>query len=199
MNAEKQLSFLQDENNTTRQRYAITLYSDTLILSAIIIVLIMALLFSLGVERGRHIALLQQTTQQRAQTDKVLRVSESASSNNPVQPLNAPASSETQEGNIEALLAEANTQQHLTVLTASQKAENQFNAQETCAIQLASFMQEPIAQKEAKRLEEKGYRVSVLKKGKYIVVFVNFKDTNEAQKNIATLKKKYKDCFIRRL
>lgn len=71
---------------------------------------------------------------------------------------------------------------------------------ENFTIQVASYQARSLAQEEASRLNSKGMASSVLSKGKYLVVCVgNFSDRNSAQVLLAQLKKRYRDCFIRRL
>jgi cell division septation protein DedD len=67
-------------------------------------------------------------------------------------------------------------------------------------IQVASFMKKASAQKEIDTLQKKGLVVSILSKGKYLIVCVgNFMEKDEAKNLLSKLKKRYQDCFIRRL
>ncbi len=67
-------------------------------------------------------------------------------------------------------------------------------------IQVASFTKEASAQKEISTLKKKGLVASILSKGKYLVVCVgNFMEKHEANTLLSELKKRYQDCFIRRL
>ena len=67
-------------------------------------------------------------------------------------------------------------------------------------IQVASFIKEASAQKEIGTLKKKGLVASILFKGKYLVVCVgNFMKKDEARSLLSELKKRYQDCFIRRL
>ena len=67
-------------------------------------------------------------------------------------------------------------------------------------IQVASFRKENTAYLEAKILKEKGYPVSVTRKGEYAVVYVgNFENEIEANNNFNSLRKRYKDCILREL
>jgi len=67
-------------------------------------------------------------------------------------------------------------------------------------IQVATYRNKTLAQKEKKLLEKKGYPVILSQKGKYMVIFVGkFSTKEEAQKKLKYLKSRYKDCFIRRL
>jgi len=67
-------------------------------------------------------------------------------------------------------------------------------------IQVVTYRNKTLAQKEKKLLEKKGYPVILSQKGNYMVIFVGkFSTKEEAQKKLKYLKSRYKDCFIRRL
>ena len=67
-------------------------------------------------------------------------------------------------------------------------------------IQVASFKKRTMAQKEAMQLQDKGYDIMVVPKGQYSIVCVGkFPVKEEAKVVSQELKKKYKDCLIRRL
>lgn len=67
-------------------------------------------------------------------------------------------------------------------------------------IQLASFQTKKYAQKEAELLRKKGYSPLILPKGSYIVLCVgNFSKKEAAQSLLSELKKYYQSCYVRRL
>lgn len=67
-------------------------------------------------------------------------------------------------------------------------------------IQLASYKTKAHAEQEAERLRKKGISPLVLSKGAYTVLCVgNFPDEKSAKSLLPELKKRYQDCFIRRL
>jgi len=67
-------------------------------------------------------------------------------------------------------------------------------------IQVASYLKENTAKVEKGHLEQAGFSAELLKKGKYVVVYVGgFTDEQEAKKAQMLLRKKYNDCLIRRL
>jgi hypothetical protein len=68
------------------------------------------------------------------------------------------------------------------------------------AVQLASYQAKTFAQKEAEALKKRGFTPLILSKGKYTVLYVGtFSKKEEAQSALSQLKKRYDDCFIRRL
>lgn len=67
-------------------------------------------------------------------------------------------------------------------------------------IQLASYQNKALAQKEAEALKKKGFSPLVSSKGGYTVLCLgNFPDKKKALSLLSELKKRYRDCFIRRL
>ncbi|MBM3246815.1 MAG: SPOR domain-containing protein [Candidatus Omnitrophica bacterium] len=74
------------------------------------------------------------------------------------------------------------------------------SSQNAYTIQLASYQSKAAAQKEAEGLKRKGLAAVILPKGKYTVVCVgSFNDKERARPLLTELKKRYQDCFIRRL
>lgn len=67
-------------------------------------------------------------------------------------------------------------------------------------IQLASYKTKSFAEKEAESLKKKGFSPLILSKGNYSVLCVgSFPNKEVAQSLLSGLKKRYKDCYIRRL
>lgn len=69
------------------------------------------------------------------------------------------------------------------------------------AIQLASYKTRSYAQREAEALKKRGLTPSILSKGSYVVLYVgNFSDKQTAQSALSKLRKRYSDCrIVRRL
>jgi cell division protein FtsN len=67
-------------------------------------------------------------------------------------------------------------------------------------IQLASYKTRTLAQKEAESLKKKGLSPLVLSKGGYTVLYVgNFANREKALSLLDELKKRFRDCYVRRL
>jgi septal ring-binding cell division protein DamX len=65
-------------------------------------------------------------------------------------------------------------------------------------VQIASYSKRSAAQSIAERLEKKGYKTNITRRGSfYILTAGDFKSKDEARKAIAALKSSYRDCFIR--
>lgn len=67
-------------------------------------------------------------------------------------------------------------------------------------IQVATYKYKTSAEREAEALEREGFSPLVISTGKHIVLCVGkFSDKETAQQLQSKLKKRYQDCFIRRL
>lgn len=67
-------------------------------------------------------------------------------------------------------------------------------------IQLASYTQKAMAQQEISVLKKKGFSPFLLTKGSYTVLYVgSIQNKDKAQSLLTELKKRFKDCYIRRL
>ncbi len=176
----------KEKDGKDNQRHKVVLPLDILILLGVIIVILLTFTFSLGVERGKRVAF-------------------SAAKLN----LSSETETDTAQGEV---VEETATKEEVTQIKEedklSEKAavdpvpENNEAAEEKGRynIQVASFLKESTALKEADTLENMGYPVSVAKKGKYAVVYVgSFKSKEEAKSKLKSLKEKYKDCLLRRL
>lgn len=127
--------------------------------------------FSLGVERGKKLAMLTMNNQMTAAV-KTKQVTKQAA---------APAVTE---------------QQKQEEKEKPQPKDPELNY----TIQLASYQTKTAARKEAQALEKKGFSPLVLAKGKYAVLCVGrFANENKARIMLSELKKRYKDCLLRRL
>lgn len=67
-------------------------------------------------------------------------------------------------------------------------------------IQVATYQTKTYARQEANNLKKKGFLAVVIPKGVHTILCVgNFTDKGAARALLAQLKKRYRDCFIRRL
>jgi hypothetical protein len=85
-------------------------------------------------------------------------------------------------------------------LTQAPPAPPKETPKESYVIQLASYKTKILAQKEAEVLRKKGFSPLVLSKGSYSVLYVgNFANREKAKLLLGELKKRFKDCYVRRL
>jgi cell division protein FtsN len=161
-------------------KYLAILTQGKVILSLISLTIVITIIFSLGVERGKRIALRDLETKEKTEA-RVKIPSESPDIGRLPQ--------------TESVI-EPEVQEPLDLDAQDAKDEEK----ERFRIQVASFHKENTAHKEARRLEENGYPVLVLQKGKFMVVYVGtFETKSEAENNFQSLKQRYKDCILRRL
>lgn len=169
----KQLNFFAFDQGQRdiKKRNTIVVPLDTFLLLGIVVVLLFILSFSLGVERGRKIA------------ERYL--------------------AEKNKGSLEFVDENQNQQEEPVAVVkdnTEQVVEKEEKKESEYIIQLVTYLKEKIAIEEVEKLKKEGYPVYVSKKGEYTVILLGgFKNQEEAQKNMQILRKKYKDCFIRRL
>ncbi len=154
-----------------KRRHVLVVPLDVVILVNIVAVFSIAVAFSLGVEKGKKIAL-----QHNKKSNITLPVAES-----------------NENATMEKAVV---TKEIPTRLTEKLKAKKE----EEYIIQVASYLKEDIAHKEKEYLKKEGFSAQLSKKGKYIVLFVGkFLSKKEAERIKTLLKKRYGDCFIRRM
>ena len=159
-------------------KYLAIFTQGKLILSLISVTIIVTIVFSLGVEQGKRIALRNLDPKEKAEEVVELPPESPDTSSLSLGDYLIPITPEAQED--------------------SQDAKDE--EKELFRIQVASFHKENTAHQEARRLEQNGYPVLVLQKGKFMVVYVGtFETKSEAEDNFQALKQRYKDCILRRL
>lgn len=181
-----------DEGKTDlKKRNKVIIPLDTLVLLMVVVVLLLTLVFSLGVERGRRIVANTNNAGDEAGTADTGNFTAMAADRNLAA---APAEvKEEKSASVEQKIIEEKPP-----AAASQRLNQQQDKR--YIIQVATYVKEAIALAEAEQLKKQGYAVSVSKKGNFIVLFIGeFTDREQAQKNMQVLRNKYKDCFIRRL
>jgi len=167
---------LSKKANDERQKKKVIIPVDTLILISGVIVILCALSFSLGVNKGKKIHLANLNKK------KMEKIEELGSEK-------------------KTKLASLKTVQE-EVLQPKSDARNTELMKKTSEyrIQVASFLKEKSANQEAEKLKQKGYPALISKIGKYMVVYVgNFENEEIAKNNMQILRKTYKDCMLRRL
>lgn len=132
--------------------------------------------FSLGVERGKRLSLLNNNPR----FDAALEIRPAATKPDPKQTTQQQQSYPLRPGNNAATTVK------------------EYNLIYT--IQLASYKTKESAQKEAQVLKKRGLLPLVLYKGDYAVLCVgNFSNREAARSPLSQLRKHYQDCYVRRL
>jgi len=148
---------------------AIWAYEKT-ILIIIGLVITSIISFSLGVEKGKKVSILRNNFQV----------------NRDLSP--------------KSMMAPENQAQSLPTKKEEVIKEIPLLEKQNYVIQLASYKARSSAQREMELLKKKGLSASVLPKGSYIVLYVGkFSNRENAQNVLPELKKRYRDCYIRRL
>ena len=173
---------LSKNAKNTHVQPAFTFSLDKMILLGVITIILLTISFSLGVEKGKKVTLASYT--------KI------AESNITEEKLIIGKEDTQQEDRPEEIITETETIENKI----EADIENTIKNATGYRIQVASFRKENSAKEEAEILKTEGYTVTIAKKGNYIVVYVgNFNDEKEAKRKLQTLKKRYKDCILRRL
>ncbi|HEC69375.1 MAG TPA: SPOR domain-containing protein [Candidatus Omnitrophica bacterium] len=166
-----QLSLFQEPK---KERKRITFSVDKLYIFSILLVLSLVISFSLGVERGKAIRLK-----------------------------NSPVKEDKNVGIIkkDIKIHKPQLPQENKSLKIKEAPKEDIKEKEIFySIQLATYTKKEIAEAEAKKLKRKGLNPLLLKKGKYLVLCVGkFRTKEEAKNLLANLKKRYTDCFLRKL
>lgn len=144
--------------------FTFTLSYENAIISIIVLISLMIISFSLGMERGKRI----------------------------INPHTSPS-----DGNTVVRVKEQNFNKNTPHAPSSIEEEKKTL---NYAIQVATFKQEALAQKELSRLKKLNYNSFSKVKGKFHLVFVGNYPTKElAKQDLGRLRKIYKDCFIKKV
>jgi len=181
---EKQLKLFYDRHNkveeTSRRRHMLTIPIDTSILMGIIMLFVIIMSFSLGVRQGRKIS---------AASTKI-KIARYETNNTDINKVITGAIISDNHSNTEK---EDSGNQNKNRNTTNENNKEYI-------IQLASYLKENLAKKEKQYLKDEGFSAEISKKGEYIVLYVGkFNTKKDAEKIKTSLKKRYSDCFIRRL
>jgi cell division septation protein DedD len=157
-----------------------------------VIVLLLIIAFSLGVEKGRRSSYLN------ADNNKNLSKEISTTESNPQ---NLTSEGKNEEKKIEEKVSNMEIREKREETSMKDtEGKKMGSVKQGYVIQVASYSKEGSAQEEAKKIQNKGFPAFISKKNNFVAVFVGaFKTKEEAEKNMGLLKKIYKDCILRRL
>jgi len=177
------LTGLQDANPPENKQYEVRLRLDALILSSVVMILLLALSFSLGVERGKRSLVSPSNRHAATATTPAPSISTKETLVSPQQTILAATKQYSYHEPEEAVTE--------TVLKSPSQGYR---------IQVASFRKEDSARKETQWLRQKGYKAYHNRSGNYIVIYVGeYKDITTAKAALQLLRKKYKDCILKKL
>ena len=175
----------------------LTLSIENVIVLSVVLIMSLVLFFSLGVEQGKKWTLRHLSPEEAVQA--ALPVKVSVDDGIIVLPTKEPKDSLKEKAKKVPLVAE--TQQVvLNVPVEVSEPASVPIASGMYTVQVASFKQEGMAQKEATKIKDLGHETFVLAKGDYFIVCVGkFAGKAEANKTANRLKNKYGDYLVRRL
>jgi len=151
---------------------------EKVILLAICFIVASVISFSFGVERGKSLVFLKSESRM----DMASVVQNSAATQQMAKP------------------QPVQTAQQVQVKRQDLAIKPPVNTTGVYTIQIATYRNKSSAQKEAEILRKKGLSALVFSKGAYSILCVgNFNNKDAAKPTLVELKKRYKDCFIRRL
>lgn len=165
-----------------KKRLSIFIPVDILVLSGVVLSLLLALTYSLGIEKGRHSAMAPIMLAKRTVVaDKPAGLPQA----------NLPGPQTSSQSDSEIVVASAKP---------AQRPLEYASLPNRYTIQVASYKGQGPAMREAQKLQRNGQTANISQKGDYWVIYVGDYDAKtEAAKNAARLKDKYGECFVRRL
>lgn len=159
---------------------------DQLMIGGIGALIGLAIVFALGVERGKQLVRAERSLVARAPAPSPERAGSAVAAKTSV-PTPAPATADMAP-------APAATQ------PAQPAPKPRLADGPRYAVQIVTYTQAPLAQRELSRLQEGGERAFLLKRDGRTIVYVGpFDSKTVAQDKLPSLKERYKDCFVKSL
>jgi cell division septation protein DedD len=170
----------------------LTLSTESVVILAIAIIILMVVSFSLGIEKGRRLVKGAAAKRPALAAEPVARGLAAVAPAAAAEPEPAPAAAPVAEAPPARPDAEAPAP---ASETGPKKDVDNFYT-----VQVASFRTEKYAREEAMKLKGQGYDTLVVEKGKHSIVCVGkYSVEEEAKVASRQLRKTYKDCLIRRM
>lgn len=189
----QQLHFFGIKTGTEKkiQKEGVLLSADIIVLMLVVNVLLLALSFSWGVNRGRHLTLKNLSSIENLHQSETLKPKDV---DNNLMVKVPEAITPSQKPKVEITEKANNPTDHDLTDSNLQKEKTLYK------IQVASFRTNNSAKKEAQRLKNQGFPVIIGQRGNHSVVYVgNFENKNDAYSTFEKLKTTYQDCILRRL
>jgi hypothetical protein len=162
---------------------SMTLSAENIIVLTVFIFLGIIVSFSLGVEKGKRLALVRSSVVEPVAVQQPKAAA----------PL-------IQRESVKKIGEGVVVKKEVSVPAPKLQAVPQANTENFYTIQVASFKLRKFAEDEARGLKGKGYEIFIVPKGKHLVVCAGrFLDQSAAKIFLNKFKGKYKDCLVRRL
>jgi cell division septation protein DedD len=195
----------EEGDKANGKRHALVLPLDTTALLLVVAILMLALSFSLGVEKGRRNA-MKSIEKERINliTEAQNQVSTQAFSQQ-VQQLNTLAATPNTEPSVDqtALVESTPTIAVAKPIPAIEPPAPIITTkpgEKKYIIQVASYTAKEPAEVAMKKIRSEGYPAFVAQKGKFLAILVGeFKDEKSAKSSFEALKRKYKDCILKKI
>ena len=181
---ERQLNLFGFDSNkkSPSKSNNILLPLDTLILLGVVIILLLTIAFSLGVEKGRRSGRVAKVKKEEVAVEAALP--------------ERPAVEVKPESKPKVEVVE------VAVPAESRETVTSKPAGTTYVIRLATYTKEnrDLAMQEVDKLKKEGFPAGLTESGKYLILMVGeFTDRAETDRKLAILKKTYKDCYIKKV
>ena len=184
----------------------LTLSLEHIIVLAIVLIMMLVITFSMGVEKGKKVVLKNPSAENQPKVvgtipnpNRMIAVQQSH------QQLKQGAPTSMKREEVQSPNArpgaipngQINLEKNRQILEIPLEKKKLF--EELYTIQVASFKSQMSAQKEAQTLRSKGFEIFVLPKGEHLIVCVGkFEQKDVARKFLNKLKNKYSDSLVRR-
>ena len=164
---------------------------EQLLLSAILAILLGCLIFFLGMVRGRSSSDLPAMTSAPKMTT-IVPTKQIAT------PTMAPITAPVAPSSVKVAVTNLPIAPNRNVIVLNNK-DTVPNPAKPYTIQLVTYKKRDLAEQEAFELKKTGIFAQVIPSGTYFVVAAGqYENSQEAQKDLGLLRKKYKDCYLRR-
>lgn len=175
---------------------------ENLIIAGIVFLLAMVIAFSFGMEKGRRLNRVVATPDMRRSVDVIPKDAAASPLSIPKLAVDVVPEVVVEAGSVQSTPSLA--------LVSAPEGENPSEAEKSVdktapletihTIQVASFKQLNRAEREASDLKKMGYEAFTVLKGSYYIVCVGrFSEKKQAQTVLRPLRKRYSDCYVRRL
>jgi cell division septation protein DedD len=169
---------------------------EKLIFSGIFVILLFVISFSLGIERGKKIALRQikNVSEGTNQPDSSVNYTPENQNETSNSPLADGKSATGNESDSQQVGIEIEPKKDIEEPTAKEEDLKEFYT-----LQAAAYSNLSRAQKEAKKVQDKGYKTTIDSSGKYHILLIGkYKTKAEADAIKTNFAKNYKGCYVRK-
>lgn len=205
---QKQLEFFEEIANSSakNKRFGLSVKGEggrdfrisyeKIILVVIVFILSLTLVFSWGVECGKG---LKQNVSSREMLNP-LEISEKKEDNTILKEANPLLKEEKRQDKKIKLAVENKTVAKKAEVKIAQSPQDKVLKDVFYTVQVVTYKDKEKAKSEKGIIEKSGLQAFVVKSGKYFLVCAgSFNEISAAQNKLPSLRKKYKDCFVKKI